>query len=657
MVSANELCVYVDIESNNICDNCGIIPNVSDNQFPGRFSLGSGVNTNPIAPGIVGDSQFCLDFDNSQNLIIDVYGPDSTTNLYLSAGQGFNTSEYVYNLPLNNIIVPSGQYQMVFRKILHPTGVIFSANSVNPPSNVLSCPDTVEVPSLTCNNGPHNIQFSNTTNSAPPPFFTTFDLDNTNNFLAFSFNGDTVPDRIRFEFSGSAYNNIIYLEDVDVGLALPTTDLSPTTIPRTYNGGTFTKYISLSALTINNGDFITIRIQPNQTNFNTSYSLNLWCVENITCNDCAAQYKNKAAKIRKNTITAYTINDVCTTYTRLSYRLSGCTNNNLNPNITGLNDITNGNGVDVNLTWASNLSFCGDNWDLFNGETCTTTGNRIITTIGTIPNKYISFNCQNFNDFTTIFNQIKNAVTQYSGSSNPNNINYIRYMIIRTQMSTVNDPNLTCTTSDNIDPYEITFHPALCQVITSTTVNGFEVRVQQTQTAQKTLMNFFDDCDFNCDSNINNFINIANAVDTYPTQPFTYTSNVGLKNDNVVFGVYQMYSGVTTPNTTYWNSYVYYINRRDLFTTFPYSGTNTLIRSLSAVTCSNVYNTDRPIWDISGRYQTYASYELELTNPSNPLDFRIYAYPIVNWVDTSPKVLAYGYSGGTEYFVNPLYIM
>jgi hypothetical protein len=50
-------------------------------------------------------------------------------------------------------------------------------------------------------------------------------------------------------------------------------------------------------------------------------------------------------------------------------------------------------------------------------------------------------------------------------------------------------------------------------------------------------------------------------------------------------------------------------------------------------------------------------YEALLPNPLNNLDFEIWATPIINYVPTPPKVLAYRYSGGNVTYSSSTYII
>ena len=98
--------------------------------------------------------------------------------------------------------------------------------------------------------------------------------------------------------------------------------------------------------------------------------------------------------------------------------------------------------------------------------------------------------------------------------------------------------------------------------------------------------------------------------------------------------------------------------------TLTFSGSSTLLPSLSGTVCSNYSNQGyrAPIYNSFGNSNWKFYYKTVLINPSNVNDFEILASPITNFAYSGAPnsinyELAYRFSGGVETFSNPTYII
>jgi hypothetical protein len=147
-------------------------------------------------------------------------------------------------------------------------------------------------------------------------------LSANTNYFAYSFTGQSVPDRLKIIYSGGTTPSQVILEDINIGQQVPTTNWSWSQ-PRQYNGTNFKKVLCLTGLTRIPGDSLSIQIIPN--NGATEWALNLRCLSSFNCDTCQAQYLNSSTpyKIIASAITAIT----ATCFTLIGVKVSGCTNN------------------------------------------------------------------------------------------------------------------------------------------------------------------------------------------------------------------------------------------------------------------------------------------------------------------------------------------
>jgi hypothetical protein len=180
------------------------------------------------------------------------------------------------------------------------------------PIPFISCFGAIVVAPLTCNNGTfplpytHQKLFTAVGNGATPPVLgVTYQLDNSTEYFAYSFEGFTVWDELEIKFiSGdpnntsnpSLYSQPIYLEKAQIGsdVTSPTVGNIQLILNNTYPKKIkFPRYKRIFTLTnISRSanpslpDVLEIKISPNPTNNQTSWNLQMQCLDTFDCTDC-----------------------------------------------------------------------------------------------------------------------------------------------------------------------------------------------------------------------------------------------------------------------------------------------------------------------------------------------------------------------------------
>jgi hypothetical protein len=310
----NSCCITIPIQSDNFCDTCDL----DFTTYP--------LNTNSqiIAGDLTGSCQ-----GNISDYVINWFGPNSATNIAFRSGKG-NTFSYQFTHPLTGsgfVFAQAGTYTPVIDRVII-SGITFSnTGGTGTYDATLDCFNNqqVQVNPLTCDNGntptsvyTHSYYFSGT-GSSSIPLNVTFQLSANTNYFAYSFTGQTVPDRLKITYSGGTTPSEVILENMSVGSSNTNQNFS-WSAPRVTAGSSIKKVLCLTGLTRIPGDFVTIQIVPNPGN--TEWSLNLRCLSSFDCNPCQQQYiqSNTPYRIIASSITAIT----STCFTQISLRLSGC---------------------------------------------------------------------------------------------------------------------------------------------------------------------------------------------------------------------------------------------------------------------------------------------------------------------------------------------
>ncbi len=658
---------YADINSNYLCDTCDLEFNSYETATVGRL----------IAGNLTGSCDTSID-----DYRVFWYGPDSLTNVAYISGKG---SQFNYNFthPLTGntaIFADAGEYVPVIDK-LNLNGLAFSqtgdtTGNVPIPADLI-CFETVSVAidAFKCDNGgtsdlslySHKVKFTALGNgSVPQPLQSTFLLSANTKYFAIRFEGELVEDEIKITFKGSHYNNIpILLEYWKVGEYVSPNE---TTLPygwNTFNDNPFKKLINFENIVVNHGDKLILEVIPNTSNPQTNWEYYFGCVnDDIECDFCTdpAQYKIQQSSISYNATTD------CSGDVNVSFNVSGCSASSiatLLPNYTssgvrsGLGDYFGEDNTLAYYLTPDGSNRIGVNFTTNTGYTACTyynptpslqcslpaSGGKIKLTKSVVSGVgKIDMEFDNFSDLVYYYNgylSVKNSIwstpvpdTVYSSYTNT------YYKMIQLSIpDTESDPNKLC--GDGITSYTYRFHPSAV-VTTGGTSSPWTMTINMpiiTENISGTII----PCYLYCSSNLNTYLSSVNGSSTATTNNKTFITNSGQK----FLYPYQTNSFYRS-STAGWNSnarqgWVPSLGIRNYTTAF--SGvSNTLIPSLTAITCSNVSSP------------TY-KYDFNVVMESNFKDFKVYAAPITGGIPSgSYSVLVLTSSGGTITVNDPSYV-
>tara|TARA_R110000868_G_scaffold16010_1_gene72365 strand:+ start:1006 stop:3237 length:2232 start_codon:yes stop_codon:yes gene_type:complete len=673
-----DYCITIPVQDNNICSNCNL-----------GLSQYSATTIAKLYCGVLTGSCQITDY------LINWYGPDSTTSLYLTSGPQGSSFNPDYTQPFSTSItapsVPDGVYTPVIDKIII-NGVTFS--NTGGTNNVLfdgNCLPTTTVSPLYCfvktntstdyrySAYTNYLSFDSNTGAIPQQQTTILKVSASTKYVVWAFKGSDVPDRITLSFSGSYYSSLIGLEDFVVGSDLIGANFSASTYPKSANTSNFfIKYTCLTGLTINDNENIIIDITPAVSN--TKWDLYISCLDDYECNDCI---NTQNYKIIGSSITGITENcDII----KVRFNISGCS---YPDNSSDYMSYYLGNNSDFQINYYTYYSSFNNNIinsqpslvnekSYFTNVRCSNGFGQLIGNCNTDSSSSTTYNKTFLTDgsgrgvfgftgsstfISTYYNSIRNSflgLTPYSsgwsGSTNSNDISYYRYYELK--IPRIDDPE-NC--GDNKDPINVFLHHT-SPYLTGTT--GIKYYLSITANTISKDINF-GSCKIDCDSLEFYIINAINGSSTGNTSNNT-------TNREFVNGVYytnpiNRYFNLTSGNTIITAiTYSSYFTTPDWsFNTYPFSGNpSTIIPSLSGSVC-NFNNTGVviPSYNSYGIEQYKHYYQTRLINPLNVNDFDIWASPITNFrysgYTTSTPIyeLAYRYSGGNVTFSSSTYII
>ena len=460
---------YVDlpVSSTDVCTTCSLQLNNVNNNLLGQINVGTLVGT-------------C---DNSiSDYVMTWYGPNSTSNLSFTSGQGTAfAGQYLYTHPItstNSPVLNPGTYVGKITKVdlngakfssVAGTGLILSPT-------LTDCTTTVNVQTYNCTNGStvdtyyKHLRSFNYNGTLPPAILTTtlqLNDPTQKDYVIFSFQGNTIPDTIKFTLFGSAYpNNPIQLEECTVGST--SDNFTPTTWPKGVNTtSSFKKILNLTGLNINVGDTIQIKISPNTSTNETNWRLVFGCSTQPTGNkNCLDTYKNSPYKIKTSTLLPTYDNTSCPPTYKVSFSVVGCTqatNNtewfnsslfNLVKTYVSQNENFGSSGSDglIPLTYSFKNSYS----KIENYSLSVTNAGNCISSVGIdyrveksiTPNPSLTFYFRNVTDLNNMITNIQtnfNDVKNYNSSglqpgpysTTNSNINYYRYVRFRIQANSI----------------------------------------------------------------------------------------------------------------------------------------------------------------------------------------------------------------------------
>lgn len=648
ILSKNNYCVFIDISCNQICDVCDL-----------NFSAFTNVNSigKISVSNLTGSCQ-----SNISDYLINWYGPDSITNLAFTSGKGTNYT-YGYQHPITDLLTIGGTYRPRIQKIVL-SGITFSpTGGTNQVLADLNCLPNVTVQDFNCSNGnsattySHTMNFVSKSNNVQPTALNAkFLLTGATNYFALSFTSYAIPDTVTVTFSGANYSNPIVLENMTVGTTGNGNNVTPTLIPKQVYTTYYSKVLCLTGLTITPIDFLIITVTPNQSVNDTSWDLSLKCLNTIdTTLNGYEVYKNQPFKISASTITysSGSCNSAYYTAKMIGIPTSGT------PKIFDYLGNTPYQTSTVNTSntgtmYGTGNTSCSHNAVHIGDETCIATGNTVIfnrtyNSVTSAATYYMEFS--NYFDFKDYYDSANYALT-FIGSTNPTSPTYYKQTRLRHHRSNITQPTTTCS-SDNVTYSDFMLHLSTMIVTTGMSASNYTLTIVQPKLPSASSI--FGGCALYCQSTINQVINNINNSTTAATAN-NYISSVGLRTKKP-FTHYWYLDGPTasasSTASTIFTPYVMYNSYGNLM--YPYSGTNTLIPSLSAITSSSINSL--PYYDNLRNIQRLGEYQIRLPNPSNRGDYEIWGRPISNYNYSGGYELAYRYSGGVVTYSSSTYII
>ena len=659
---SNGCCVYMGVSENlDLCVICDLGFDDYSTSTVGLISVGD----------LTGSC------DNSiTDYVVNWYGPNSSTNIQFTSGKG---SQFSYNYPhpltgTSSVLVPPGNYTPEIES------VILNGTTLQENFGVLSdCFVPIDVDGLNCSNGSstnpyyeHEIIFDATSQEEfLPTLSTDFYLSSNTKYVAIAFESDPNLSRqtLTVIYSGSNYESPLILEDLYTGGI----DLQPNVFPKKIRTSQFfQKVLCLTGLTYAEGDKLIFEVQTEAFQIPSQQTISLYikCLETFNCEKCLDQ--KTPFKIIQSSITGIT--GSCNTID-IEFKISGCTFEEIESSdlitymtsyVTGLqsdlgqgsNISTESTGTQYNFTGLSHsFSSCTLN-DFYPSFSVCSSGSSTINLRSWRPNsttRIIELEFSGSTDYQSYINTY-NIVMGYSGSSNPQSIDYYRYMRL-----SIPQPNGSTPCSSTTPRFDFLLHPSTTNKYSlAIPFSGGILSLTATTISQEL---FTDEC-LNCDTYIASIVPLINNTITGSSFDVTGTTTVSSRYSqpfNLVRGVL---TAITTTTTAEVIGLIQILDYSNI--TYVASGDPLInITSMSATTCNLDINMQQIT--IGGvypsHYQNSFVYKVELNNPLDRRDFRISASTITNGAyvnfpnpNINYDVFVYGISGGTVYESNPIYI-
>jgi hypothetical protein len=657
--STGNCCAVINVSPNNPCSFCNI---GFDYFLPNTISQIVAGNLTGSCDSVISDYRIeWYETSTGSPIFVFTTGPLNTL---------FGSVQHTHPLVGGSAVpVPNGIYKPVLTRV-EINGIKYSSTSGAGlvQADLNNCFSTITVTSapLTCANGPetgnysHVINFSGASQGiVPSPVTVVYQLGPNTKYLAWSFNGYSIPDTLKITYYGSYYNNNpIVLEYVSIGSNIIENDFTLTLNPKLFKRGYAVKKVTnITNIVRSPNDYLLITVTPNADNLSTNFNSGFQCLDTFDCATCWDQFNTSPPKIIAQTILATDLG--CNTL-QLSFKVSGCSYNDVKDSDYykyggGFMPYTYG-GVDNNGNTFSEddrqypylYPLKNTNTSCFSISSPSQASCPIPTGNGTIifvknqsgvgGSGNILIKCSSIQDFNAYYNSYLSRMNQINQtySSNPTNIGYYQYFKLSQPKLSTNAGtalNQACGDGQSIQEYSI--HPS--SVVTTGFTNGYYTMNLTMPTITKQI--FFTNCQVGCDSEINfvllfvnsssisnpsfggdNQMNTTNQRSNRFDNPFNFIQRVKLTTDSYTAHTF----------TSEFRTYKYITD--SIF----YSGSPlTVIPSLSATTCTFSPNTQFcPTYNptkLSGYYIRYIGwYQIRLPNPLNYLDYEIVTTQITN---------------------------
>ena len=671
--SANFYCCDVPLTCNDLCTTCDLDFDLYQTSLISRI----------VAGNLTGSCQPSI-----SDYKINWYKDGNPTPVFTS-GFGTQFTPYNYTHPLSGTSSPlaySGTYIPVVDRV-KINGLNYSQTGGTGFIQAnLDCFNSspIEVEPFDCSNGggtsnlsgyTHRVEFSGASVGVSPlPLTATFNLDLTTNYFAWKFKAASITDSLKLSFSGSSYSNPIILEYWRVGTNGNSTSAQLTTFPKSANTNDYlNKVTSLTELTRNYNDFLILEVIPNKSNTQTTWDFYFTCLDTFNCSGCTDNYLNTPYKIKKSTVSVG-LPDSCGKRT-ISYKLSGCTENEINNSDIGKYMFTNASSnvitrqIDIisdnitSLKTKSEVYYTGSTSCGKVGQggsyVCKQPSNTNI--IGFKKSIFagtglIEMTFSDLSDLAAYKTSYDNRKLTSGWQNDPTDLDYYKYAVLAIPNATGSTP---CGDTVGTLSYGIHFSSVM-------TTGGTAPNYTLTMT-MPTITNSmapFGSCDVGCNTAPQEIVTAVNLESTGTSNNTGgyLTSNTGSRYELPFSGYWFVsynsqppkYSATTSPGSLVINN--------SLNSTVPFSGNSApyvQIPSLSSQTCdfSSVGELFSPGTQAQARYIYVHDYKLVILNPPDLTAFSIKANTIFNGARTSLDypVTALTYSGGTVTYSDPLY--
>lgn len=641
-------CNDITLQSNDLCNTYNLNFDVYETQTVSQI----------VAGNLIGDT-----VSDISDYIINWYGPgEGSTELAFTSGYGTAFSDIGWDLthPLtgnSSPIIEAGVYTPVIDRVI-VDGNTFSLTGA-PDTYIanLDCFTSAEVTvdAIKCDNGnlpegsiySHLFQFNNVSVGNPPlGLSASFELSSSTNYIAWQFRGYQIYDTLKMTFYGSEYDYVpLIIENVKIGLGAGDINVLVGTNPKVLPYDEFVRKVTcLTAFTINEGDYITINITPNNAINNTIWDFYLKCLDSFDCSTCFDQFENSFAKIYSAQTSA---NILSCDRSQVNLPVNKCTQSDFDQTDIGKylkRSGTNGlNSVIYNSgSYSEPLFFSGVNCDnqvnFITSNICSAPTSNFYSFEKTILENgegFMSFSfnsIEDLNHYYSSYQTIINFINTNNGGASYDNtqINYYRSFQLRVPYNI--NPNSQC--GDTTPPVIYTLHH------TSQVITGGTGPYTMTLTMPTIVNNTnFTNCQINCTNPvINTIVNQVNFSSTSPNANLNiqFTTNTGSKYVNpfyrTVIATISSNSDITQYFPGYLQSYWTFENE-----TYVYSGNNILVTSLTGKTCEPKGNLQNlGTLGAGSRFTVYSHhYLVQLTNPNNLTSFEVLA-PNVSGYIVSP---------------------
>jgi hypothetical protein len=302
-------CCYavIDVPAQPIswCDTAGLTFDVFSSSFIGQI----------VAGNLISNIGTVTDYK------IGWYKNGNYSNPEFTSGYGNAFTPYQLTHPLTGTsspMVTAGNWEGIILDIaINGTTYSSVSGSANgTPIPFESCFDTVVVEPFQCGNGTfslpytHQKEFTAAGNGTPPPTIsTTYQLDSSTDYFAYKFEGYNVWDELEIKFiSGNPnstgdptlYSQPIYLEKAQIGFDILNSNISDVaeitnnTYPKKIKASLFKKVFTLTNISRSSNpslpDYLDIKVTPNPTNNQTSWKLQMQCLDTFSCEDCMTPF-------------------------------------------------------------------------------------------------------------------------------------------------------------------------------------------------------------------------------------------------------------------------------------------------------------------------------------------------------------------------------